>query len=85
MYNDTDQELARKEQAICDLFIREFATRQSKGELRRDLKAEWMFSMMYNVLFMLWKEIHEGSIAAKDAPRILMSTLLDGFMPKNQC
>ncbi len=79
IFNTDDIELVNKELIIWDRFIDEFRKRQSIGQLRSDLKVEWIFKVTYNMMFMLWKAIHDGNIAAKDAPEILMTTLLDGF------
>lgn len=79
IFNTEDIELVNKELIIWDRFIDEFRKRQSIGQLRSDLKVEWIFKVTYNMMFMLWKAIHDGNIAAKDAPEILTTTLLDGF------
>jgi hypothetical protein len=67
------------EKEITDIFIQELKRRQNMGQLRGDLKAEWMFFIFYSIIFISWKEIHDGNITYKDAPEQLTTTLLDGF------
>jgi hypothetical protein len=38
-----------------------------------------MYDMMYSTLFLIWQYVHDGKIAAKDAPELVVSTLLEGF------
>lgn len=81
-FHTADLELEEKEREIERRFVTEFQNRQASGQLRGDLGANWMFYTLYHVLFMLWKEIHDGNIASKEAPRIFVATLLDGFSSK---
>ena len=43
------------------------------------MKAEWMYDMMFNTIFLIWQYVHDGKMAAKDAPELVVSTLLEGF------
>ena len=80
VFNTENSDLDNIEKEIIDKFIEEFKRRQNIGQLRKDLKAEWMFYILYSVIFISWKEIHDGNIACKDAPEQLTTTLLDGFI-----
>ena len=83
MFKTDDIKLVRKETVIWDKFIAEFKKRQSKGELRSDVRADWIFKVTYNMMFILWKAIHDGDVAANEATEILLITLLDGFKGKS--
>jgi len=83
MFKTDDIELVRKETVIWDKFIAEFTKRQRRGELRSDVKADWIFKVTYNLMFIIWKAIHNGDVAANEAAEILSITLLDGFKGKS--
>ncbi len=80
VFNTDNADLDNLEKEIIDKFIEELKRRQNIGQLRKDLKAEWMFFVFYSVIFISWKEIHDGNITFKDAPEQLTTTLLDGFI-----
>lgn len=52
---------------------------QSAGYLRKDMPADWMLSVMNNLLFATWQNIHDGRLARKSAADLLVQTLLFGF------
>jgi len=55
---------------------------QANGELRADLSAEWLLHMMNFALYATWECVFDGSLARKDAGRLLMTTLLGGIAPR---
>lgn len=52
---------------------------QSSGELRPDLSPEWMLHILNYALFAAWHSVHEGTVAKRDAPRMLLTTILRGI------
>ncbi len=74
-----DEELTKREMKIAQRIIEKLKESQVDKQLRTDLKAEWMYDMMYHTIFLIWKYVHDGKMAAKDAPELVVSTLLDGF------
>lgn len=52
---------------------------QANGELRTDLTAEWILHHMNYAMFAAWQGVHEGTIARRDAARLLVTTLLGGI------
>jgi hypothetical protein len=80
VFNTDNADLDNLEKEIIDKFTEELKRRQNIGQLRKDLKAEWMFFVFYSVIFISWKEIHDGNITFKDAPVQFTTTLLDGFI-----
>lgn len=55
---------------------------KSKGILNTSISSRWMVNVMYNLLFVTWQEIKVGNIAKNDAPELLMTTVLNGFIAK---
>ncbi len=51
---------------------------QASGEFRADLTAEWIVHQMDYALFAAWQAVYDGSVARKDAARLLVTTLLGG-------
>lgn len=51
---------------------------QREGVLRADLRAQWLGEVMGVVLFAAWEGIRDGVIAPRDAPNLVLTTLLDG-------
>lgn len=72
-------ELADMEAVLGDLIIRLIQRGQASGELRVDLNAEWIARYLDYALFAAWKAVHDGSVARKDAARLLVTTLLGGI------
>jgi hypothetical protein len=52
---------------------------QADHQLRTDMKAEWMYDMAYNTIFLIWKYVYDGKMAVQDAPEFVVSTFLHGF------
>jgi AcrR family transcriptional regulator len=74
-----DEELTKREMDIAQRFIEKLKESQDDKQLRNDMKAEWMYDMMFNTIFLIWQYVHDGKMAAKDAPELVVSTLLEGF------
>ncbi len=74
-----DEELTNREMKIAQRIIEKLKESQVGYQLRTDLKAEWMYDMMYHTIFLIWKYVHDGKMAANDAPELVVSMLLDGF------
>lgn len=79
IFNVHDEELTKREMKIAQRFIEKLKECQADQQLRTDLKAEWMYDMMYHTIFLIWQYVLDGKIAVTDAPGLVVSTLLDGF------
>jgi AcrR family transcriptional regulator len=79
VFNTYDEEFNKREKNIAQRFMDKFKEGQVNNQLRKDLKVEWMYDMMYSTIFLIWKYVYEGKIAAQDAPDFVVSTLLGGF------
>lgn len=55
---------------------------QASGELRSDLSADWILHHLNYALFATWQAVHDGSVARRDAPRLLVMTVLGGIVPR---
>lgn len=52
---------------------------QAGGQLNVAISANWIVTVIYNLLFVAWQEIQEGNLAKNEAPTLLLSTVLQGF------
>ena len=52
---------------------------QSSGELRSDLSPTWILYILNYALFATWQSVHEGDLARREAPAVLMTTLFKGI------
>lgn len=71
--------LDQAEDRIKQHFILQFKDWQARGQLRADLPADWLFRLVYSLLFAAWQAVHEGSLASREAAGLLAGTLLDGI------
>ncbi|GAB4121960.1 MAG: TetR/AcrR family transcriptional regulator [Roseiflexaceae bacterium] len=53
--------------------------RQTRGELREDLSIDWILQSMNWLLFAMWHALQHGMVARRDAPKMLVTTLLGGI------
>jgi len=79
VFKTGDQALELAEADIRNMILAELRLRQQRGQLRPDIKVEWMFQVVYSLLFTAWQAVHEGSLAPKDAAALVSTTLLEGF------
>ena len=61
-----------------DLFDQLMRRGQQEEVLRRDLPARWLNDSLTALIFVAWEGIHNGHIAPRDAPRLIMTTFLAG-------
>lgn len=76
---DTHPDFNAADQATEAPILRLIQQAQIEGDLRADLSAEWMLYVMNYALFAAWQSVHDGAVARRDAPRLLATTLFDGF------
>jgi AcrR family transcriptional regulator len=76
---DSDTDFNASERQSQAPLLRLIEQGQAAGELRADLSAEWILHQMNYALFAAWRAVHEGFAARRDAPRMLVTTLLDGI------
>lgn len=75
-----ENSLIVEEEARIKQPLREAVYRwQERGLLNSSMPANWMVSVIYNLLFVAWQEIQDGNLAKNEAPQLLLSTVLQGF------
>jgi AcrR family transcriptional regulator len=55
---------------------------RSAGRLRDDQPAWWMAATLFGVVATAWDAIAEGRLAPRDAPDLVLGTVLHGFAPQ---
>lgn len=55
---------------------------QASGELRADLTPEWILHMLNYAIYAAWHSLHDGYVARRDAPRLVITTMLSGIAAK---
>lgn len=75
---DDDAELNARylvvDQPLVDLVERG----RTSGELRRDLPAWWLVASILGTIFAAWEAIADGRLAPRDAPDLVLTSMLDG-------
>lgn len=65
--------------AELDRPLVEFVTgAQRAGELRGDLPAWWIVASLFGSVYAAWEAIADGRLAPRDAPGLVLGTVLDG-------
>lgn len=54
---------------------------QSRGELVRDVPAWWIAWALLGTVHTAWEAVADGRLAVRDAPRLILATLLNGIRP----
>ncbi|MDZ4769569.1 MAG: TetR/AcrR family transcriptional regulator [Chloroflexota bacterium] len=76
---DTHPDFTAADRAVQQSMLHLIQRAQSDGDLRSDVPAQWMLHHMNYALYATWQSVHDGYLARKDAARLLVTTLLDGF------
>ncbi len=51
---------------------------QDSGQLRADLPVDWVVDLLGGAVITAWDSVHEGRLAARDAPGVVATSLLAG-------
>lgn len=79
---DAEPELVARYTAL-DAPLEEFVTRaQRSGQLRADLPAWWLAGALFGGVYTAWEAIADGRLAPRDAPALVLTTVLDGVRPR---
>lgn len=76
---DENPLVAEGEKKLKAPIIKAFDMWKEKGKLNRDISTQWMVNVIYNLLYVTWREILAGNIAKNDAPKLLLTTVLRGI------
>jgi AcrR family transcriptional regulator len=74
---ERDEELSARIREM-DRPVLDLITRLQGTRLRRDLPAWWILQTLYAGLFNAWEAISDGRLAPLDAPRFVLTTVLEG-------
>ncbi|WP_309114493.1 TetR/AcrR family transcriptional regulator [Saccharothrix sp.] len=78
---EQDPRVAERLDRMDQPFLAFVATGQQQGQLRADLPAWWVLHTFYGVIFTAWEAIAAGRLAPLDAPRLVLTTFLEGVRP----
>lgn len=76
---DENPEVVSGERKLKDNIIFSIEKWKNEGLIKKNMSSKWMVDVMYQLLFVTWQAIQEGEIARKDAPGLLLETVLNGF------
>lgn len=76
---EENPELDAADQATREPVLRIIRRGQASGEFRTDMPEDWILQHLDYALFAMWQAVHAGWVARKEAPRLLISTLLGGI------
>jgi AcrR family transcriptional regulator len=79
---DLPPELDAADQATRAPIRRIIERGQASGEFRAELNADWIMQHLDYALYAMWQAVHDGWVARKEAPRLLVSTLLGGIVAR---
>ncbi|WP_077609765.1 TetR/AcrR family transcriptional regulator [Clostridium sp. Marseille-P2415] len=77
---DENQAIAEREDRIKQPHTNAIDIWKEQGLLNNAISTKWMVTVIYNLLFVTWQEIHSGNIAKNDAADLLVTTVLNGFL-----
>ncbi len=79
---DVNPELASAEEKVDAPVLRLLERGQAESTLRRDISVVWMMYQLEFSLFGAWQAIFDGNLARRDAPRLIIDSLLGGIATK---
>jgi AcrR family transcriptional regulator len=79
---DADPEITARYEGLDAPLIRTVERGQRDGELRADLPAWWLVSTVVGTVYAAWEAIADGRLAPRDAPAMVMTTVVDGAAPR---
>ncbi len=76
---DTHPEFLEADRITQVPLARLIARGQQSGELRADLPVDWILHHLNYSLYAAWSSVQAGYTARRDAPRLLMTTIVGGI------
>lgn len=76
---DNEEEVRAKNVQQLEVYEALMCRGQQEGTLRSDLPAKWMVNVLTALVFMACESIRDGYTAPRDAPRLVLTTLLVGI------
>lgn len=75
---ESNTEINARENHLIELFDELMRRGQREGVLRPELPVRWLNDTLTALLFTAWENIQNGYVAPRDAPRLVMTTFLNG-------
>lgn len=76
---DVEPSLAEAEQVVQLPVMRLLQRGQAEGSLRPDLSLNWLMYFLNYTLYGAWQAIHDGVLAKREAPQIVVESILRGI------
>ncbi|WP_440119256.1 TetR/AcrR family transcriptional regulator [Paenibacillus sp. QZ-Y1] len=73
-----NEELVKAEQKVLEPIKHAIQLLQQQGKFRQDLSSDWIFGVLYSLLFHTWQQVQRGYVARHSAAKLLMDTLFLG-------
>ncbi len=55
---------------------------RASAELRHDLPTWWLVASLFAAVYAAWESIADGRLAPRDAPALVLTSVLDGMVPR---
>lgn len=79
---DVEPELVARYERLDEPVIALMRRAQAAGQCRADLPPWWMAAAVIGAVSTAWEAIADGRLAARDAPGLVLDTVLSGFLPR---
>ncbi|WP_208817652.1 TetR/AcrR family transcriptional regulator [Micromonospora echinofusca] len=79
---DIEPELVARYEQLDAPVIALMRRAQIAGQVRADLPAWWMATAVIGAVSTAWEAIADGRLAVRDAPSLVLDTVLSGFLPR---
>lgn len=77
-----NEELVKAEQKLLEPIKQAIQLLQQQGKFRQDLSSDWIFGVLYSLLFHTWQQVQQGYVARHSAAKLLMDTLFLGVQKR---
>lgn len=79
---DDDKELTARYVALDAPLLALVDRGRRGGDLRSDVPAWWLVATVNNTVYGAWEAIADGRLAPRDAPALVLTSVLDGAVPR---
>lgn len=79
---DVEPELVARYERLDTPVVALMRRAQAAGQVRADPPAWWMAAAVIGAVSTAWEAIADGRLAARDAPGLVLGTVLSGFLPR---
>ncbi|MEJ8545856.1 TetR/AcrR family transcriptional regulator [Brevibacillus borstelensis] len=76
------EEIIAAERKIKEPICHAVELLQKKGAVRQDMSADWIWNVLYTLVFVAWQQVEDGRIAKRSAAKLVTETLFHGVAAK---